>query len=280
MPAVPIIQSTQFTPGAGTPGQGRNDLVIGETVTLSDTEGANSGASYSWTMVDRPIGSAAFLVNPLTATPTFVPDVTGTYYLRATVNSLFSSDELLAVPLPNTGSRIPAFQETTQYDAAGNAKGWHEAMTAFMRDVDSAGGGVGSSGQKFIAVISLGDQDSYASNVGKIKKTITFNPSEFVLAGATRTLELRATAGLGATPNTGRVKLINETDADDVVANLAFTVAPQTTQTVVIPVGAGAGQIDNSAKVYRLEISVDGAPTPADTIEFGGATLHVINTIT
>jgi hypothetical protein len=135
--ATPIIQSTGSVSGAGTAGQGRKDLDIGETVTLSDTEPLNSGASYVWLMEDRPIGSATVLNNPNTATPTFVPDVTGSYRVRATVNGTSFSVEVFAVPLPNTGARIPSFEEELQYDGGGNTKGWHEALTEFMRDTDS-----------------------------------------------------------------------------------------------------------------------------------------------
>ena len=43
MATTPIIQSSGSTSGPGTAGQGRNNLVPGETVTLSDTAAANAG---------------------------------------------------------------------------------------------------------------------------------------------------------------------------------------------------------------------------------------------
>lgn len=143
--ATPIILSTGSLSGAGTAGQGRNNLQIGEVVTLSDTEVANAGGSYVWVLVDRPIGSSAALTNEFTATPTFSPDVTGSYRIQCTVDGTDVSVEVLAVPLPNTSGRIPSFEEETQYDEAGNMKGWHEAMTAFMRAVDTGLGSAGSS---------------------------------------------------------------------------------------------------------------------------------------
>lgn len=135
--ATPIIQSVGSVSGAGTPGQGRNDLVKGETVTLSDAEGANVGASYGWVWKDIPIGSAAVIIGPTTATPTFVVDVEGSYWVEAVVNATDSADEILACPLPYTGARIPAFGEETEYDAGGNAKGWHEAVDQWMRAADA-----------------------------------------------------------------------------------------------------------------------------------------------
>lgn len=137
MATIAIILSTGSSSGPGTPGRGRQNLVIGETVTLSDTEVTNVAVSYLWEFVDIPIGSAAVLVDATTATPTFEPDVEGTYWVKVTVNSLFESSEELAVELPITNGRIPAFREKTEYDADGNTKGWHEAQTAFMRNVDT-----------------------------------------------------------------------------------------------------------------------------------------------
>lgn len=144
--ATPIILSTGTSSGAGTAGEGRDDLVSGETVNLEDTEPLNSGATYSWSFVDRPVGSVATMINPTTATPSFVVDAVGlegSYKIRCLVNGVDQSEEILAVSLPNLGSRIPAFSEETEYDEAGNAKGWHPAVTDFMRATDTAVAGTG-----------------------------------------------------------------------------------------------------------------------------------------
>jgi hypothetical protein len=115
-------------------------------VNLSDTHPSNAGASYVWIFIDKPIGSAAVLSNANTSTPSFTPDTEGSYWIKCTVSGSATgeSNEILAVPLANTGSRIPAFNEETQYDGNGNTKGWHEAQDDFMRAVDSALGGGGA----------------------------------------------------------------------------------------------------------------------------------------
>jgi hypothetical protein len=43
--------------------------------------------------------------------------------------------------------------------------------------------------------------------------------------------------------------------------------------------GAGAGQVDLSAKVYEVRIFVDSPDAVDDTIELGSVELRVINTI-
>jgi hypothetical protein len=136
--ATPIILSTGSSSGAGTADQGRNDLVIGETVALSDTEALNLGGSYVWVFEDTPIGSSVGMINSTTATPSFIPDVNGSYRVRCTVGGSDFSVEVLAVPLPNSGGRIPSFEEELEYDAAGNTKGWHYSMTEWMRAVDTS----------------------------------------------------------------------------------------------------------------------------------------------
>lgn len=142
MAATPIIQSTGSISGAGTAGEGRKNLVPGETVTLSDTLSGttNSGASYSWSILDQPIGANVTLNNPTTTTPDFTPaeGLPGSYKIECVVDGTFSSFIIIAVPLTNTGSRIPSFEETDgDYNEDGQTKGWHEDQTDFMRAVDA-----------------------------------------------------------------------------------------------------------------------------------------------
>lgn len=145
--ATPIPLITGSSSGAGTPGV---DKVVtpGETVTLSDTEAANVGASYQWTLLDTPIGSTVALVGDTTPTPTFTAPPTnfaGTIRFRCLVNGVDSAVRYAAVLLPNTSSRIPAYLEKAGelgWNAGGNTVGWHEAMTVSMRAYDTASGGV------------------------------------------------------------------------------------------------------------------------------------------
>lgn len=137
----PIVKTTGSTSGAAV--GDRMDLVVGETVTCEDANPANVGADGIWSFIDIPIGSAVTLSDPTAAAPTFEPDVTGSYVLQRRVG-VESGRAIVAVPLPNTGARIPSFQETLQWSFGGNSKGWHEALTVAMRAFDAGGGGGGS----------------------------------------------------------------------------------------------------------------------------------------
>lgn len=133
--ATPIIRSVGSTSGAAT-GTDRDDLVIGETVTLTDTAAANAGHAYSWAFIDKPVESAASITNPTSATASFIPDVTGSYKVRCTVDGTTSSSKIMGVVLSMTGARIPAFREEEEYAGGGNTKGWHPSLTKFMRETD------------------------------------------------------------------------------------------------------------------------------------------------
>src|SRR5688500_18689192 len=101
--AAPIIRSSGSTSGIVT-GLGRNNLVIGETVTLTDTEAANAALTHLWTL-SRPVGSAAVLTGAATATASFVPDITGSYLISCAVAGVTypAADKIISVPLPVSG---------------------------------------------------------------------------------------------------------------------------------------------------------------------------------
>lgn len=142
MPATPIIRTSGSISGVVT-GTSRNDGDIGETFTIDDTQGANTGATYQWVLEDVPIGSSTVVNNPTSATATFVPDRTGSYRLRCTVGA-FTSVIVVAVPLPSTGGIIPSFEEKLENNTGGNSKGWHRWMSDWMRSVDTLLAGVGA----------------------------------------------------------------------------------------------------------------------------------------
>lgn len=141
MAKIPLIKKSGSVSGDGQANVDSNDLVAGETVTLSDEEADNAGASHEWTIVDSPIGVTVNLVNPTSPTPTFVvpsdaASEAGSFKVRCVVNGTYTGYLIIGLPLPNTGERIPSFREENEYNEGGNQKGWHEAETGFKRKVD------------------------------------------------------------------------------------------------------------------------------------------------
>ncbi|MFD2367166.1 DUF4214 domain-containing protein [Pseudoduganella sp. GCM10020061] len=66
---------------------------VGAPVVLDGTEsiGDSPNLTYSWTIVARPVGSTAQLLNPGTALPTFTPDKVGAYTMSLAVSDSKSS---------------------------------------------------------------------------------------------------------------------------------------------------------------------------------------------
>lgn len=337
--ATPIILKTGTISGPGTPGQGSNDLDIGETVVLTDTVVGNAGLPHVTEFEDVPIGSAlTVLTDDTTETPSFIPDITGSYRVKMTVDGVDYAVEIFAVPLPKTGKRIPSFQETAEYDGAGNAKGWHQALTAFMRiidddyqvisshapthirgatdeidgdkiDIDWApsnytrdvsppqvtnvehltsnlkgiddklGQIPGASGDKFNFQIRVGDVAIHDSATPLVVSQFQLDPSQFTLTNATLAIKFRAIAGNGAASIVTNVRLYSLSDTEYIGTGLSFTVQDPTYEEETIPIGSGAGEIDNSSKMYEVRIWVTAPTDPSHKINLGSAELSVIATI-
>ena len=65
------------------------DVITGASVTLNgggSTDADGDPITYAWTMVSRPAGSGAALVNPTSVVPTFTTDVDGAYVIQLVVN--------------------------------------------------------------------------------------------------------------------------------------------------------------------------------------------------
>lgn len=273
--ATPILVKTGSISGPSVAGRGANDLVIGETVTITDLEGANAGASRLTEFIDVPIGSAlTVLTNPTSDAPSFVPDVTGSYRVKMTVNGVHFAIEIYAVPLPNTGSRIPSFQEQLEYDEGGQSKGWHEAQTDFMRSVDGVldAAGIGQTGNLLLFPVWAGGRESHNSDTPLVVGSFPFNPDDYSIFKTSVVLTFRAIVANGSTPLTTHVHLYNLTDGE-IVASSALTLVNTTTPTklsATLVTGASPGEVKTGAeKIYECRIFLDAPPGDpnVDTIE-------------
>jgi hypothetical protein len=288
--ATPIIRSVGTISGPGVDGQGRNDLIAGETIGLSDAEPANSGHAYFWEFEDVPIGTAPVLTGATTATPSFLipPNhaLAGSYRVRCTVDGIDTTFVVIAEPLHVTGARIPSFQETLGYNAAGNVKGWHEAMTVFMRNSDAklSDPGPGKAGDVMTQQIWGGGRETHNSTTPLIVGAFALLPTTFALANTTVAFQFSIVAANGDTPMTTHVELFNLTDSEVVTSSVIDIVnsTTPTKYTANLVVGPSAGQIKNGGeKIYECRIYLDvppGDPT-LNTIELFQADLKVLWTV-
>ena len=274
--ANPLITSTGSVSGAGpAPNADRSDIVAAETVSLADDEVGNVGASYEWEFVDLPVGSATALVGPLTATPSFVPDVAGTYWIRTTVDGSESSEVSLAVLTANLGARIPAFGERgADYTEGGNVKGWHPAIAQFMTTADATAGRTPTTGNAIVTTVAAAAQASHDSDVPLVVGQVSFDPSVHQLQGATRTITFRAVAANLDGAITTHVILHNVTDNDE-VADISVTGTTPFAGSQVLVVGGSPGEVPAASRIYEVRLIVDSPVDGNDVIELGSAHIEV-----
>ena len=237
--ATPTPQIDQPSPGVGTPGVSRDDLVLGELATVSDP--ANGAGSYVYTMLAVPEGSAVplgvFSTNP---TGTFTPDVTGSYLIEEVFNGTESARIVGAVRTAGKNIRIPAPGETTEFGATG----WHPARDEMLRIWDGESG----SGDENVKVSANDTTASTLDNklVAGANITLTENND-----GGNETLTIASTAS-GADENVG--VSANDTTpgklTDKLVAGSNITLTENNdggNETLTIDAAGGGGTDENVA---------------------------------
>lgn len=178
---MPLINQGALPPGIAN--QSRDDLVLGTTVTISDS---GPGAVRAWDLLDRPDGSLAVLSSASGISTSFVPDVEGTYRVRLSVDGGLNSDQVaivdaaIQIELPawitalRRKLRVPAWGEELDFnvrsypDSGLNSRGWAQEVNAFLKTlaanafgmlVSNAGVQVGSEQKKidFVNAASVTD---------------------------------------------------------------------------------------------------------------------------
>lgn len=139
-----IINQTGKPPGL--PGESRDDLSTGATVTLSNEE--NSGVvSWNWRLLAKPPGSVAGLTTPTASICTFTPDVPGSYRIQLLLNGSIRVTAIAAVKTSYLSLRIPAVGELDELG------GWEEEIQTIMGQLEDgiqAGGGGGGTGRYLV----------------------------------------------------------------------------------------------------------------------------------
>lgn len=147
MPAalIRIDQATNSSP-IGVAGRSRDDIDISQVVQLRNADDSGVRA-WRWEIVDRPAGSAASLSSPVSAAPTFTPDVAGSYLIELVVNEGRTGevDRRIVAIRDALNLRVPAAGEKNEANwligGTPNARGYQpefEALYAAVADVDAA----------------------------------------------------------------------------------------------------------------------------------------------
>lgn len=181
--------------GQGSPGVARTFpyTKLSETPVVTLSLASTSGVtSYNWSLVDIPEGSAAVLSSSTAATPTFSPDVRGTYLVQCTVNDGQAyARNAIAFTTENQALRIPAAGETLEFDST---SGWKDALTELFDSVDS---GMGSVSAHALAGV-IHTADTLANLNSKITDAVLDDasdprdPNAHALAGAAHSADTLA----------------------------------------------------------------------------------------
>jgi hypothetical protein len=138
----------------------------------------------------------------------------------------------------------------------------------------------GGASQKLLDIVPCGGPASHDSDTPLVVKQFSFNPADYVMEGATLSLNFRATAANGVTPLTTNVQLYNLTDAEGITTLQFVDTTTPGFDDALLTIGAGANEVDNSPKIYEVRVWVTAPGGPTDTIELGSVELRVTNTIT
>lgn len=136
--AAQIVIDDSVNPAA--PGSSDNDVsFIGATHTLSNFD--NTGVlGHTWTLVDKPAGSAASLSATSAPTTDLVPDVPGSYYVRletftdaAKLLADGADEQIVGVRFPEPYDwLLPGAGETQQQNPT---VGWKEEANDFLAEI-------------------------------------------------------------------------------------------------------------------------------------------------
>jgi len=99
-----VLASFANVPPVADPGPPQS-VRAGDSVLLDGTnsDDVNGDAlTYQWSILSAPLGSAAALDDPMSATPTFAPDLAGTYEVELIVNDGFLDSQVASVTVVAT----------------------------------------------------------------------------------------------------------------------------------------------------------------------------------
>lgn len=156
---------------AGVAGRARNDLLLGQPVTLRNGDDTDVNR-HIWTMLDVPIGSSATLSSTSAPVVTFVPDVEGSYRVQLVVNDGVSGErdiriaaveDALGLRYAATGERAP--EANWLVGGSPNEDGWGKDTEEILRLTGTLGGGLSA---VLAAGNATGGSDILISNADSI----------------------------------------------------------------------------------------------------------------
>lgn len=135
---------------------------------------------------------------------------------------------------------------------------------------------------KLIFPLWVGGRESHNSDTPMVVGGISFNPSDYALAGCSQSVFMRVIAANGTVGITTHAQLYNITDAEVVTgSDQTFTLTSMAKKDAALTIGPAAGNLKDTEKLYECRIFLDLAPGDPvlETIEIYSAHLMFQNTV-
>lgn len=142
--------------------------------------------------------------------------------------------------------------------------------------------GPGQVDNKIVFPVWVGGRESHNSDTPMVVGGIAFDPNDYALAQCSQSVFLRVVAANGTVGITTHVQLYNITDAEVVSgSDQTWTTTSMDKKDAALTIGAAAGNLKNSEKLYELRIFLDVAPGDPvlETVELYSAHLMFENTV-
>ena len=288
MPGAVIVANQNTGAGAGSPGVARNDLWQAQAVDLLD--GAGGNASWEWTLLDKPPGSAAALTGASTAAAAFTPDLLGTYRVQLITNGggpgnisikVFRVRRDLTGVLSGRGWAMPGLGEIDgESNYPGNSRAWAEVFEFITADILNEYRFIPRLPARSIIPGALDKSTVQASFVAV--GTLSFDPTAF-FAGSSQILRAIVFDTLVAVDPVGglglEIRLFNVTDGEVVTSTLLTSTSSVVERkvSVALTVGGAAGNIKNGLRIYEVQLRRTGGGG-ADNVYCKAAQVNVSHT--
>lgn len=279
-----IDQAANSIP-TGTAGKARNDIWKDQVVSLVST----GDATCTWTLLDKPPGSASALSAGSGTPVTITPDTYGTYRVKLVDSAgnvrvrVFRVRYNSAGVLAQRGWAKPALFETYSSDGVDeanygtNTRGWDEPERFKEDDVRKSLDKLDASLAAVEIPFVVGEQICEKHAFERVGAR-TIDMSRFPqVTGLTRTVKFIVDMAKSGLATNAEIKLFNVTDNEDVTGtDLTETSSSTNEQSATLTVGAAAGDLrDDHPAMYAVYLKMNGGTEDTDLVSCSNARVEV-----
>lgn len=246
------------------------------TLSGSGTDANGDNLSYQWSVSSSPSGSNAPLNNSAIATPTFTPDLDGTYVFQLIVNDgnddssadsvSFSATTPNVAPIANSGvDQAVNTGSLVSLNGSASSDADNDSLTYSWSLIVPMGSNASISDATAVAPTFTADTDGdYTAELIVNDGTVDSAPDIISIVATTPNTAPVANAGIDQNINTGMQVALDGTASSDIDGDsLTFQ------WTLVIPAGSTAALSDNTIPSPTFTADIDGVYSAQLTVNDG-----------